>query len=121
MKNNTNLYLFAWSSYLGTDHKATYFAVKSDYTIYISTNWEQFYKETNCYCEHSKTIFCDGFLTKNEDIELFVHKSFSKVFYTENNKLHIVSENEITYYEKERDTEAEYFSAVTIFNERNAN
>ena len=113
LQNNTQNFLFAWMQYINDNSKLgfkpVYFAVRTDLTIFSCENWDEFYSVTHCYCSSAKHIFCNGFLTANEETQLFEHKQFSKSFYISGNKIVPVSESEITFYPYEADNEAAYF------------
>lgn len=110
---NNQTFLFAWSQYVSDNSKLgfkfVYYAVRADHSIFTSENWEEFYSITKLYCDKPKQLFCNGYLSKNKDIELFEHASFLTPFYTSDNKIVPVSESEITYYDYEADNEAPYF------------
>ncbi len=111
---NTLNFLFAWSTYVddkscSLGFKPVYFGVRSDLSVYSSDNWNGFYLTTRCYCEHSKQLYCDGFLTANPDAEIYEHKSYRFPFLFDGNKITPLKESDITLYPYEPDMEAPYF------------
>lgn len=115
-------FLFAWSVYVNDSSPLgfhpVYFAVASDLTIYSNDNWEAFYAHTRCYCEHSKKIYCNGFLKSDEDAEIFEHKSYRYPFIIVGNSIKPLKDSDITMYEIEHDPEARHWASVASSFER---
>ena len=113
-------YKFAWKKY--HDSKPVYYAVKNDFTIFSSDNWEVFFAETQCYCSDLKWLY-NLYLTSEEGKDdkkpVYAHKYFSLMFTVGKDKITIVDESEVTYYEKEKDPEDAYYEAAVTYNERN--
>lgn len=92
-------YLFAWGVYNYGD-KPTYYAVREDYDLFSSTNWDEFHKETKLYCEHSVKLALVGEMPDGSDI--CTHASFNKLFVIQNDHIIIVNEGDYKPYEGDR-------------------
>ncbi len=114
-------YLFAFSQY-HTHAVPTYYAVCSDFSLFISNDWDAFYKETGLYCAHSIKHALIGEYKPDEKFSIYTHASYTHLFVVdfEGGKIKLVSENEIEYYERESDPEAQYYAGVATYNERNS-
>jgi len=114
-------YKFAWSKYY--EGQPIYYAVKNDFTIFSSDNWETFFAETQCYCSDLKWLV-NLYLTSEEGKEhhtpIYAHKYFSLMFTVGENKITIVDESEVTYYPSEDNPEARHWAGMATYNERNS-
>lgn len=99
---NPNKFMFAWSDY--AKGKLTFHAVAEDLKIYSTTNWDTFFAKTNLYCQRKRN-FTDGFLTKDEEARIHTHERYMFNFIIKKNRIEIVSEEEITYYDIESEPE----------------
>lgn len=110
------MYKFAFSLYDYNNKQTsglptpTYYGVRMDNTIFKSTNWDEFFKETREYCDGRLELFCNGYLTSNPDAEVYTHKRTNDLFTVDFNALTItfVKDGEISYYPPEYDTEKCY-------------
>lgn len=112
-------YLFAFSQY-HTHATPTYYAVRADFSLFISNDWDVFYKETGLYCAHRIKLFCEG-EHKEDGKEVYTHANYSPMFIVdwERGAITPISDNDIEFYERESDPEKTYFNACTVYAERN--
>lgn len=111
-------YLFAWSEYVGASITPTYYAVDAGGNIFTSVDWNYFFSITGQYCDKKKHLFIDGYLTSNEEVDIYTHSYAKAPFVIENNKVRYLRGNKITRYPYEYDAEAVHWNSVTAWMER---
>ena len=109
------IYYFAWAKYVNGIQKQ-YYAVRPDLSIYTSDNWDEFYKETHTYCDKNLSYFIDGYLTSDEDEQIYTHPYYIHPFIIVDGSIRPLWESEITYYDQKdtQDSEAKYFRNNTF-------
>jgi len=112
-------YLFAFSYY--NYHTPVYAAVKADYSLFKSTNWEAFFKETKCYCDPLKML-CKGEYKKDPDAEIYTNRSFSLPFIinSQRKSITVLKDEDIEFYDHDVDPEAKYLNACASWMERDS-
>lgn len=119
--SNYKFYAFAWSEYTHNPFQAHYYAARYDGSVFHSTDWDVFFKETGHYT--SKMVYQIGHPKKDEDREVYRNEYFNKPF-SKIYKCEMVvgvkfwKEEELYYYSSEQDPEEKYWAAVATCAER---
>jgi hypothetical protein len=108
--NKKQIIMFAFTV-LNRNNKFEYHAVNNDLTIFSTTDWLKFWKQTGHYCK-SLNLVCGASLKadKTGDIEIYTHPNYTKMFIINGHyeSITIVEDKEVIFAEREEDPEKAY-------------
>ncbi len=98
----------------------TYHAVAEDLKIFRSNDWPTFYTKTNLTCNRIRP-FTDGFLTKDDTARIYIHERYLFNFIIKKDKIELVGEDEITYFDVESEQDEEHTHKIDKYNDHHTN
>ncbi len=114
-------YRFAYMGYNGVNNAPTYYGVRKDYTLFVSSDWKDFFAETGCYCDKSLVYACIGTYKPSPDLQIYCHKNSTGHFVLFTDRLQLVNmETEVDFYAPEDCPEQRHWNAFVVYSERNS-